>query len=343
MKVGFIAPQSIAAVNGGVRTQALFTAKHLQKLGVDIEYISPWDDLSALDIDLFHVFTASSENTGIVARLHEQGKKIVLSPVLYSRRNASSIKRLLSFEEKISAINPGIRSEFGLKKQICSKADLLLPNTEAEAGLISKAFSISTSLIKVIPNGVESRFANSNPELFEEETGLKDFILFAGQASAARKNVESLLKAFRNIDKQLVIIGDFSNSEYSQRCLSLVKENPHMHLLDTLEHDSELLSSAYAACKVFVLPSHFETPGIAAMEAALAGANIVITEAGGTKEYFQHYAEYITPSIINSITQGINKALTKPKSDALRDHILDNYTWDKVAQKTLEQYKEVVS
>jgi len=43
-----------------------------------------------------------------------------------------------------------------------------------------------------------------------------------------------------------------------------------------------MLASAYAACDVFVLPSMFETPGIAALEAGLAGAKIVITKYGGT-------------------------------------------------------------
>lgn len=342
MKIGFIAPQSIAAVNGGVRTQALLTANHLKELGVEIAFISPWDDISALDIDLFHIFMASPDNSGIISTLHEQGKKIVLSPVMYSRRSAVSIKKLLLVEEKISSINPGIRSEFGIKKEICLKADLILPNTQDEADLISKAFIISSSAIEVIPNGVENRFKDSDPQLFENKTGLKDFVLFAGQASAPRKNVEGLIKAFKEIDQDLVIIGDFSNSEYSQRCLSLIEENPRIHLMNTIDHNAELLSSAYAACKVFVLPSQFETPGIAAMEAALAGANIVITEVGGTKEYFQNYAEYITPSSSKSIKKGINDALSKPKSDSLKNNILDNYTWDKVAEQTLAQYKRML-
>jgi len=39
-----------------------------------------------------------------------------------------------------------------------------------------------------------------------------------------------------------------------------------------LPHDSEELQSAYAAAKVFVLPSNFETPGLTALEAGLAAA-----------------------------------------------------------------------
>tara|TARA_R110002124_G_scaffold261859_2_gene427835 strand:+ start:7681 stop:8712 length:1032 start_codon:yes stop_codon:yes gene_type:complete len=342
MKIGFIAPNSIAAVNGGLRTQALLTARHLKELEVEVIFISPWDTISSKDIDLFHIFSASIENHGIVSRLYEQNKKIVLSPVLFSNRKASNIRRLLNIEEKLTSISSGIRSEFAQKKEICEKADLVLPNTTAEGKLIHAAFSISDSKIKVIPNGVEKRFIESNATLFEEKMGFKDFVLFAGQSSAPRKNVLTLLEAFQGIDEKLVIIGDFSNSKYSKKCVLLAEKNPNIYLLNTLEHDSELLSSAYAACKVFVLPSQFETPGISAMEAALAGANIVITEVGGPRDYFEEYANYVSPFSKSSIKTGIQKALKKPKTENLQTHILQNYTWDKVAEQTLIQYKRML-
>lgn len=343
MNIGFIAPQSIAAVNGGVRTQALMTAKHLKDLGVNISFVSPWEHLSSKKIDAFHVFTASPENSGIVSRLHEEGRKIILSPVLFSNRSPSKIATFLKFESAFSKLNKGIRSEFSIKKDICKKADLILPNTNDEAHLIETGFDISGKKIQVIPNGVESRFANSDPSLFKEQTGLSNFVLFSGQASAERKNVLKLIKSFDELDMNLVIIGDFSNSEYSKECIKLANKIESIHLMDTLAHDSDLLSSAYAACSVFVLPSQFETPGIAALEAALAGANIVITEVGGTRDYFKNFAEYVSPYSDRSISKGIQSAFEKAPSDDLKNHILENYTWDIVAKKTLNQYEKVLS
>lgn len=342
MNVGFIAPQSIAAVNGGVRTQSLFTAKELQNIGVSVHFISPWDDISSLNLDLIHIFSASIENIGIVQRLKEMEIPMVLSPVLFSNRSASSIRRLLKFEEKISSINAGIRSEFGIKKDVCVSAKVLLPNTVAEAKLIEEAFQIPNSSMTVIPNGVEERFVKANSKLFVDKTGLKDFVLFAGQASAPRKNVLSLLKAFEHIKSKLVIIGDFNDSDYASKCLELVEHNENVHIYPTQKHDSAFLSSAYAACQTFVLPSQFETPGIAAMEAALAGANIVITEFGGTQQYFREFAQYISPHSISSIKNGILKSLNNKKSDSLKNHISTNYLWSKVAEGTLEAYKSVL-
>jgi glycosyltransferase involved in cell wall biosynthesis len=343
MKVGFIAPQSIAAVNGGVRTQALMTAKHLKELGIEVYFVSPWEDISKVELDIFHVFTASAENHGIISRLKEQEKKIVLSPVMYSNRNSSTIRNFLNVEEKLPLSSYGIRSEFTIKKELCLLADLLLPNTTSEASMIEEAFKIPRARLKVVPNGVEKRFSEANPDIFIEKMGFNDFILTVGQVSAERKNILKLLEAHFGIDTKLVIIGNFSNSEYSNKCRALADNNPNIHLMNSLEHHSDLLSSAYAASKVFVLPSQFETPGISALEAGLAGANVVITEVGGTKDYFENFVEYISPSSISSIKNGITKALNSSRSKDLKNHILSKFTWDKVAEQTLKEYKEVLT
>ncbi len=65
--------------------------------------------------------------------------------------------------------------------------------------------------------------------------------------------------------------------------------------LGRLDHHDPLLASAYAAARVFALPSWFETPGLAALEAALAGCAVVITPYGSTREYFGDLVEYARP------------------------------------------------
>jgi glycosyltransferase involved in cell wall biosynthesis len=104
-----------------------------------------------------------------------------------------------------------------------------------------------------------------------------------------------------------------------------------------------LLASAYAACDVFVLPSLFETPGIAALEAGLAGAKVVITSQGGTREYFGGLAEYINPYSVKSIRDGIQIALIKQNDKQLRDKIRKEYLWSDVAKHLLSVYQIVVS
>lgn len=343
MKVGYVAPMSIAAVNGGIRTQATFTIKHIKNHGVQPVLLSPWDDIGLQKLDLVHVFGASIENTGIINQLHALKIPFVLSPVFYSTRSASIIKRAIKIEKIGAIVGKGIRSDFSIKADLCHKADKILPNTTEELKLIEMGFSIPSKKLSVVPNGVENRFANASPDLFIEKYGLQDFILFTGQAGAERKNVLKLIEAASDIETPLVIIGSFYEDEYGKECISKANKSTNAILVDTLEHESDLLASAYAACKVFVLPSLYETPGIAALEAALTGANIVITKHGGTKDYFETYAEYIDPNSASSIRESLKNALDKPKSVHLKKHILNSFTWKNVAEQTFEQYKNVVA
>lgn len=342
MKVGYVAPMSIAAVNGGLRTQAEFTIKHNRDFGVEPVLLSPWDDIQKQKLDVVHVFGAISDNVGIMKQVKALGIPLVLSTVLYSNRSAATIRKVLKLEKYTSKLLKGFRSEFGMKADLCALADLNLPNTPDEAKLIEKGFSISPHKIQMIPNGVESRFKDASPDLFVQKYGIKDFVLFVGHAGAERKNVIKLLEAAPKINVPVVIIGSLPANNYGMKCRKLAQKAGNVLLIETLDHTSKMLSSAYAASKVFVLPSQFETPGIAAMEAALTGSNIAITERGGTKSYFGELAEYIDPESTDSIILGVRKALLKKNSVELLNHILKYYTWDKVAEQTANQYKKVI-
>jgi glycosyltransferase involved in cell wall biosynthesis len=92
-----------------------------------------------------------------------------------------------------------------------------------------------------------------------------------------------------------------------------------------------------------VLPSLYETPGLSALEAALAGAKVVITERGGTMEYFGNMAEYVNPGSVKSIRKAIRRSISKEENKRLREHIRKNFLWEKIAQKLYETYLEVVT
>ena len=179
-------------------------------------------------------------------------------------------------------------------------------------------------------------------DLFERQYGVKDFILYVGQIGPDRKNVDRLLSALENIDHTAVIIGQADASRSGVRCMEKAKNNPRLLVIDQLPHDSMLLASAYAACKVFAFPSLYETPGIAALEAASAGANIVMTPYGGTKEYFQDDVEYVEPTSVSSIEQGIRKALLKNQNKAFKERIRQQYSWQKAGEETKRIYNLVL-
>jgi len=89
---------------------------------------------------------------------------------------------------------------------------------------------------------------------------------------------------------------------------------------------------------VFALPSLFETPGIAALEAGLAGARIVITPHGGTREYFGDKAIYVDPYSVHAIRRGLQDAFAHAPSEDLSHHIAARYLWKHVASRTRDIY-----
>jgi glycosyltransferase involved in cell wall biosynthesis len=75
------------------------------------------------------------------------------------------------------------------------------------------------------------------------------------------------------------------------------------------------------------------------LEAAAMGCNLVITNKGDTRDYFGNYAYYCEPGSIKSTRAAIIRACESPVDPLLREHILQNFTWEKTAEKTLEGYK----
>ncbi|MGA9115211.1 MAG: glycosyltransferase [Bacteroidota bacterium] len=341
MRVCMAGYQAVSILRGGPHTQIRGTAEHLPEFGVTPQLFDPWSGFRPGEWDLFHLFAANIGTYHLAREIHALGVPLVVSPVIYSRHSTAFVRTALGVTRLLGRAGRGIWSDYGLAADICGWASRVVPNTEAEAHLLRQGLGVPGSKIRVIPNGVEERFAAADPALFRKQYGLEGFILNVGHTGHERKNVLNLIRALAGIPHPAVIIGRIIRSPYGERCREEAARHRHILLLDGLPHESPMLASAYAACDVFVLPSEFETPGIAALEAALAGAKIVMTPHGGTREYFGEMADYVEPSSVESIREGIRRALARARTPRLRDHVLREYTWRSVARKTAALYAEV--
>ncbi len=342
MKIVMTCFEAVGMNHGGPLVQILQTKKELEKLGVNVALFDPWEPFSKSDCDLVHLFSANIGTFHFARNLHLAGIPFIVSPIFFTQHSSRTIRAAIAVNSFLNKFRAGIYSDYNITRHICNWSKAVLPNTHEEAELVVHGLGIDEKKISVVPNGVESRFQSGNPSLFIKKYGVKDFILNVGHIGPARKNVLGLIRALKSIDHSAVIIGKISKSRDGEECVREAAKNKNILLIDGLLNDSKLLASAYAACDVFALPSLYETPGIAALEAGLAGAKIVITPHGGTKEYFKDMAEYVEPNSIDSIRNGILTALKRPKDKRLQQHIKSNYLWKHVAQKTLEVYKSVL-
>jgi glycosyltransferase involved in cell wall biosynthesis len=342
MRVLFATHQAVGLRQGGVRTQMLQTKAALEELGVTVTLYEMWKEFNPEQYDLVHIFSANLATYHFVRSLRLRNIPFVVSPVFFTRRSDKLVRTVIRVDAMCNQFMRGIWTDYGLISEMCRWAHAVLPNTQAEAHLMQYAMNVPSANIFITANGVEERFAKAVPDLFVRQFGMKNFILYVGQIGPDRKNVHRLFHALERVHHPAVFIGSFDDSPSGRHCLELAKLNPRLLLIDELSHDSMLLASAYSACNVFVLPSQYETPGLAALEAALAGAKIVITPFGGTRDYFGNDATYVHPESVEDIAQGIQVALGKEKSSELRACIQKEFIWNKVGEKTKQVYEHVL-
>lgn len=346
MKILFNCNASGFQSPGGGEVQLLKTKEYLDKNKINVKLFDQWKDKIS-DYDIVHNFGKSNNCYDVIHFAKLQNVKIALTPIYnwpsikYGLNETSGIKNKLKLLIYLSAKNNSMFNSFSKTKLMMNESDAIFVDSNTEASLLTKHFRISKDKIKIIPVGVEKKFKNAKPDLFIDKYRIEDFVLFVGRIDR-RKNLLNLIKVVNKLKLPLVIIGDkvVDQLPYYGECRKLANSN--VHFLGKFDMDSDLLRSAYSASKVLALPSFIETPGIVALEAALAGTNLAITERGSTKDYFSNYVEYVNPLSIKSIEVALKRAFYKEKSKKLSEHIETSYTWDIVIKKIIDEYKRLV-
>ncbi|MBS4029779.1 MAG: glycosyltransferase family 4 protein [Ignavibacteriales bacterium] len=338
MKILFVTNTIGAAARGGLFIQATKTAEYLKANNIEVTLHNAWEHIHLTQFDAVHIFGAGIGTYHFAREIHKRNIPFILSPVHFSSHSVKKIRMALNVQSSFRKIISGTWTDIGIVEEMCKWATGIVPNTSDEAKLLTEGLKIPKEKIHIVPNGVEERFATATPDEWKEKFGTENFVLNVGYWGK-RKNTLPLIRALKKLSLPAVLIGGYANDEYGKLCIQELADAKNIHTLDSLEHDSSLLASCYAAAKVFVLPSLFETPGISALEAGLAGANIAITKFGGTEEYFLAHASYLDPHSEESIAETILSTFQKEKTTALREHILQNFMWESVAKKTEEAYK----
>ena len=310
------------ACPGGGEIQLLKTEEHLIAQGIDVIRFNPWSP-SLHDADLVHFFSCMGGSYNFHAYLIKHSIPYVVSSILWP----DDVKKF-----PISEI-----------KYILSNAALIFPNSQAEAQIIADKFQIPFHKFHVTHNGVDEIFLqqNTSPQLAKQTFNLPEqFILSVGNIEP-RKNQVLMIKAAKRLGLPLVIAGHIRDQQYFEQVREFAPEL--LSYLGPVPHASELQISLYRACSVFVLPSFYETPGLAALEAAAVGAPIVITSVGATQEYFDNHALYCSPDSEQELIAGIKYQLAHQNQDRTAQiNFIQRYGWDQVAKQVIAGYQKVV-
>jgi len=313
---------------GGDSIQIIKTVEYLKKKGVDIVISSnPYEDLRPYD--LIHLF--NTIRIGDTFRYYKRSKvlkkKIILTPIywnygMYLYKNLNNPRYLYRWN-----------MDNVLRKEVIKNVDLILPSSKLELDMIEKDFKVKQPY-KIIYNGVDACFFEEKSTDFLKKYGIKDenFILSVGRI-CPHKNQLTLSKICQSINKSLVMIGSVNDMDYFNKCKSV---NPSLIHINELNH--EVLTSAYNAAKVHCLVSWYETPGLVNLEAGIAGCNILTTSEGSTKEYFKDYVEYSLWNDYDTTLEKVKKLLNKNKDDNFKNHIMNNFLWEDIADSIIDAY-----
>jgi glycosyltransferase involved in cell wall biosynthesis len=286
----------------------------------------------------------SREGLELARLARSRGVPVALSPICWYQPRA-----ILALESGMARKATGlsawcVRSVLpgwpSWRRDLLHIADVVLPNSAAEAGQLGRLFGVGEGRIRVVPNGVLPSFGTAAPDAFRERWGPEPYVLSVGRIEP-RKNTLGLIRAVGELGVPMVHIGDPvpAHDAYARECRRAGAG--FVTWLGRLEHDDPLLASACAAARVFALPSWFETPGLSALEAALAGSAVAITPFGSTREYFGDLVAYCRPHRAEEIRRAIWECWDRGPDHRLAPRVATHYLWPIVAQITAEVYDQV--
>ena len=328
---------------GGGEVQMLATGHALRDLGLDARCWRPWEERLA-GVRLLHLFGSLPEHLAVVEAARRQRVPVVLSTIAwfslagYWAEPRLLVRRLAACAGLVVRdLWPGVSS---WRRKLYQSVDLLLPNSHAEAEQLVRYFGVPARRIHVVPNGADPRFQTADPEPFARQVGGPGFVLCAGRIEP-RKNQRALLRALHGSGLRVVLLGDAvpGHEAYLAECRRAADER--VQFVGALRHDDPRLASAYAACGCLALCSWYETPGLAALEAGMSGAPLVLPHGGSAREYFGPHAEYVRPTDLRGIRRAVTEALRRGRSAELAEQTAGTFSWAAAALVTLEAYRRV--
>lgn len=358
LKILFLSRASLFTVQGGDTIQILKTAEALRKAGISIDIkLCNEKNIDYSKYILIHFFNIRPAD--MLLHIKKSNLPYVISTIYvdYANPGAQKIKgirdQILNLfasdtQEYIKIMAKSIwRGEkiisrryiwWGHKRSVrwaLKYAAELLPNSESEYKRLLASYGIEKKY-SVIPNAADIEIFNYS----KEDILLKDrnMVLCVARIEQ-RKNQLNLIKALNDTSFQLYLIGNPAPNHiaYYNECKKMSK--PNIHFIDAITQDE--LVFYYKKAKVHVLPSWFETTGLASLEALFCGCNIVVTRYGDTLDYFNSKDSfYCDPESITSIREAVAKAATREINTQHIDNAMGKYTWQKAAEKTLSVYKK---
>jgi glycosyltransferase involved in cell wall biosynthesis len=267
--------------------------------------------------------------------------------------------------EKGRTLGNGSEVVSNIENRAAQTADMIVTVSNAmKEELIGLGFP--KEKIQVCYNGVDPQKYNRAQikadvvKKVRELYGIKDnelMILFIGRLvwiKGADKLVMAMPQILKEIpNAKLVIVGLGEMREQIEKTVQSLKLQDYVKFRFEFMPEEERIAH-YAACDVAVFPSLYEPFGIVAIEAMSMEKPVVVGASGisGMREIVitegpEQCGFHINPNDLSDIAWGIINSIEDPKKKEElgrngRKRVLENFTWDVIAKRTLELYQELL-
>lgn len=215
-------------------------------------------------------------------------------PIVHMFHTLGHMKNRIAVDDSQRASAQRIDAE----TRILEFADRIIISTPAEEAQLKWLYGAETSKVTTLPPGVSlERFRPLPKELAKEQLGIPQRnrnIIFTGRIEPL-KGIDTLLRAMALIQQRraatvenvcVAIIGgdpwgDDPDDEMAR--LQALRKELDIHDLVTFlgSKDQDVLPYYYAAAEMVVMPSHYESFGLVALEAMAMGTPVIASEVGG--------------------------------------------------------------
>jgi D-inositol-3-phosphate glycosyltransferase len=254
-----------------------------------------------------------------------------------------------------------------VETQIMAFADRLVAATPLEKAQMVWLYGADPCKIEVIPGGVDlSLFRPLSQEETRRQLGICDrlhMILFVGRIEPL-KGIDTLLRAMAIVAKDFprwkdeicvcIVGGDASekpdtiNAEM-ERLRALREELGISDLVTFLGAQAQdTLPCYYSAADVLVVPSHYESFGMVALEAMACGTPVIASKVGGLSFTVQdgitgfHVPERDPEALAGKISLLLKDHDLRSRLGAQAVQWVRCYSWSKVADRIMSLYRRLV-
>lgn len=252
------------------------------------------------------------------------------------------------------------------ESKIMRFADRIVAGSPLDKAQMVSMYGADPHIVEVIPPGVDlQRFRPIDPLEAKAAIGVpagKRMVLFVGRIEPL-KGIDTLLRAMKQVADEcggcegltVAIIGGDASVPQEQ----MTAEMARLHRLRTElgieelvtflgKRDQDLLPYYYSAAEMVVMPSHYESFGMVALEAMACGTPVIASRVGGLRFSVIHGQTglHVPVGEAEALAAAIAKLL---KNDSLRWRMSANsrtmaqhFGWPAIAQRLTGLFGQVI-